>query len=33
LFHAWYGWVVLAVIFVLELIAFLMIRKIINIDV
>ncbi len=33
LFHAWYGWVVLGVIFILELIGFMLIRKIVNIDV
>jgi tight adherence protein B len=33
LFHTWWGWAVVAVIGVLELIGFLMIRKIVNIDV
>lgn len=33
LFHKWWGWVVLGVIGILELIGFLMIRKIVNIDV
>jgi tight adherence protein B len=33
LFHRWYGWVVLAVIFILELVGFMLIRKIVNIDV
>jgi tight adherence protein B len=33
LFHRWWGWATLAVIGVLELIGFLMIRKIVNIDV
>jgi tight adherence protein B len=33
LFHRWYGWVVLGVIFILELIGFMLIRKIVNIDV
>jgi tight adherence protein B len=33
LFHTWWGWAVVAVIGVLELVGFLMIRKIVNIDV
>jgi tight adherence protein B len=33
LFHTWWGWAVLGVIGILELIGFLMIRKIVNIDV
>ena len=33
LFHTWWGWAVLAVIGILELIGFLMIRKIVSIDV